>query len=68
MKANQMCIICHTPICHWLKNLGYVGFEFTLQLTLNCLLSLNQGLLKYYFEVKTVRLVGVQSKVYLLVL
>ncbi len=33
VKANQMCIICHTPVSHWPKNLGYVGFEFTLQLT-----------------------------------
>ncbi len=33
VKANQMCRICHTLISHWPKNLGYVGFEFTLQLT-----------------------------------
>ena len=33
MKVNQMSIIYHTPICHWPKNLGYVGFEFMLQLT-----------------------------------
>ncbi len=31
-KANQMCRICYTLISHWPKNLGYVGFEFTLQL------------------------------------
>ncbi len=30
MKANHMCRICHTFISHWPKNLGYVGFEFTL--------------------------------------
>ncbi len=28
-----MCRICHTLISHWPKNLGYVGFEFMLQLT-----------------------------------
>ena len=28
-----MCRICHTPSCNWLKNLGCVGVEFTLQLT-----------------------------------
>ncbi len=33
VKANQICRICHTLISHWPKNLGYVGFEFTLQLT-----------------------------------
>ena len=33
MKANQMCRICHTLISHWPKTLGYVGFEFALQLT-----------------------------------
>ena len=33
MKANQICRICHTLNSHWPKKLGYVGFEFTLQLT-----------------------------------
>ena len=33
IKANEMCIICHTLISHWPKNLGYVGFELTLQIT-----------------------------------
>ncbi len=33
VKANQMYRIYHTLISHWPKNLGYVGFEFTLQLT-----------------------------------
>ncbi len=33
VKANQMCRISHTLISHWPKNLGFVGFEFALQLT-----------------------------------
>ncbi len=33
VKPNQKGRIYHTPISHWLRNLGYVGFEFTLQLT-----------------------------------
>ena len=33
VKANQMCRNCHAFISHWLKNLGYFGFEFTLQVT-----------------------------------
>ncbi len=41
MNTNPMCRICHTPSCDWLKNLGYVWVEFTLQLIyvwcLNCL-------------------------------
>ncbi len=28
VKANQKQRICHTPISHWLRFLGYVGFEF----------------------------------------
>ena len=34
MKPNQKWRICHTPISHWLRFLGYVGFEFTLSLVL----------------------------------
>ncbi len=33
MKANQKGRICHTPISHWLIYIGYVGFEFMLQIT-----------------------------------
>ena len=33
LKANEKGRICHTPNSHWLRNLGYVGFEFALQLT-----------------------------------
>ena len=33
-KPNQKGRICHTPINHWLRFLGYVGFEFTLQIDL----------------------------------
>ena len=33
VSTNPMCRICHTPISDWLKNLGYVPFEFTLQFT-----------------------------------
>ena len=33
VKPNQKGRICHAPISHWPKNLGYVGFEFTLQIT-----------------------------------
>ncbi len=37
-KPNQKGRICHTPISHWLRFLGYIGFEFTLQVCLNCLM------------------------------
>ncbi len=40
MKVNQICRICHTFISHWAKNLGYVGFEFGLSLSLRCNLHL----------------------------
>ncbi len=33
MNTNPMYRICHTPISHWLRNLGYVPFELTLQFT-----------------------------------
>ena len=33
VKPNQKWQICHTPISHWVRFLGYVGFEFTLQIT-----------------------------------
>ncbi len=33
VKPNQKGRICYTPMSHWLRNLGYIGFEFTLQLT-----------------------------------
>ena len=33
VKANQKGRICHTPVGHWLICLGYVGVEFTLQIT-----------------------------------
>ena len=33
VKANQKWRIWHAPISHWLIYLGYVGVEFTLQLT-----------------------------------
>ena len=33
VKANQIGRICHTPVSHWLIYLGYVGFQFPLQLT-----------------------------------
>ncbi len=33
MNTNPMCRIFYTPSCDWLKNLGYIGVEFTLQLT-----------------------------------
>ncbi len=33
MNTNPMCRICHTPLSHWLRNLGYVPFELTLQFT-----------------------------------
>ncbi len=33
MKPNQKWRICYTLISHWLRFLGYVGFEFTLQIT-----------------------------------
>ena len=33
VKPNQKGRICNTPISHWLRFLGYVGFEFTLQIT-----------------------------------
>ncbi len=40
MKANEKRRICHTPINHWLRNLGYVGVEFTLQITFWCFFCL----------------------------
>ncbi len=33
VNINPMNRICHTPLSHWLRNLGYVPFELTLQLT-----------------------------------
>ncbi len=33
VKANQKGRICHTPVSHWLFCPGYVGVEFTLQIT-----------------------------------
>ena len=43
MNTNPMNRICHTPISHWLRNLGYIRFELTLQLIyiwcLNCLIT-----------------------------
>ncbi len=39
VAANPECKICHIPITHWPRNLGYVQFELTLQLWgSNCLL------------------------------
>ncbi len=39
MNTNPMCRICHTPISHWLRNLGYVPYVAIYVWCLNCLMS-----------------------------